>query len=179
MQTPLINVSQRSSLISPLVHLASCSESVCFTIVVGLSSDFVLHFSHAYCEPIGSTDRSTRTKHALINLGPSMLAAGVTTLAGAAIMLFTEIYFWKLFAFVLFFTIIQAMIGSFVVFLVLADCIGPSNPTFLVDWTVSKYAKHCKQKEPAPKVKSGSKELPSGSRPVDVEELNFQPCIDK
>ncbi|CAB9518411.1 dispatched homolog 1 [Seminavis robusta] len=108
-------------------------ESVCFTILIGLSADFVLHFSHAYCELPGDTDRHTRTKHALIHLGPSILAAGFTTLAGAAIMLFTVIYFWRLFAMVLFFTIIQATIGSFVVFLVFTDVMGPSNPTYLVD----------------------------------------------
>ena len=46
-------------------------------------------------------------------------------------MLFTIIYFFRIFALVLFFSIIQAVIGSFVVFLVFTDCVGPSNPTYL------------------------------------------------
>merc|ERR1712194_679995 len=74
-----------------------------------------------------------RTKHALIHLGPSVLAAGFTTLAGATVMLFTVIYFFRIFAMVLFFAIVQATVGSFVVFLVLTDCVGPSNPTYLFD----------------------------------------------
>eukprot|EP00980_Cylindrotheca_fusiformis_P017733 scaffold5570_cov78-Cylindrotheca_fusiformis.AAC.4 len=30
-------------------------------------------------------------------------------------------------------TIVQATIGSFIVFLTLTDCIGPAHPTYLVD----------------------------------------------
>lgn len=37
------------------------------------------------------------------------------------------------FAFVLFFAMIQATIGSFVIFLTLTDCIGPARPTYLAD----------------------------------------------
>lgn len=98
----------------------------------------MLHFSHAYCELPGETDRHTRTKHALTHLGPSILAAGFTTLIGAFMMLFAAIHFFRLFALVLFFTIVQATIGSFVFFLLLTDCIGPANPTYLVDSVISK-----------------------------------------
>ena len=73
-------------------------------------------------------------------MGPSILAAGFTTLAGAGVMLFAIIYFLHLFALVLFFTIVQATIGSFVVFLVLADCLGPANPTFALDYFTAKCA---------------------------------------
>ena len=41
--------------------------------------------------------------------------------------------FFRKFAFVLFFAIIQATIGSFVVFLAMTDCIGPSEPTSMAD----------------------------------------------
>lgn len=113
-------------------------ESICFTILIGLSADFVLHFSHAYCELPSDTDRHTRTRYALIHLGPSILAAGFTTLVGAFVMLFTYINFFRLFALVLFFTIVQATIGSFVFFLVLTECFGPSNPTYFVDCITEK-----------------------------------------
>jgi hypothetical protein len=113
----------------------------------------------------------------LISLGPSILAAGITTLAGASIMLFTEIYFWRLFAYVLFFSIIQAIIGSFVVFLVLTECIGPSHPTFLVDSILSKCDKHCQKKVTSPKVNVGPNESPSAARPVDLSEMNSQRSV--
>ena len=114
--------------------------------MIGLSADFVIHFSHAYTELSGSTDRAERTKYALVHLGPSILAAGFTTLTGAAIMLFAIVYFLHLFALVLFFTIVQATIGSFVVFLVLTDCMGPANPTYSVDYITAKiggFLKNC------------------------------------
>ena len=113
-------------------------ESICFTILIGVSVDFVIHFSHAYTEQPGQVSRHERTKYALIHMGPSILAAAFTTLASATIMLFTAILFFRLFATVMFFTMIQATVGSFVVFLTLTETLGPSNPTFLFDWVISK-----------------------------------------
>lgn len=111
-------------------------ESICFAILIGVSVDFVIHFCHAYSAKSGSVDRGERTKDALIRMGPSILAAAVTTVAAAIIMLFTIIDFFQKFAVILFMTMIQASIGSFVVFLTFTDCIGPSNPTYLVDRAV-------------------------------------------
>lgn len=108
-------------------------ESICFAILIGVSVDFVIHFCHAYSHSTGDLDRHQRTEDALIRMGPSILAAGVTTVAAAIIMLFTIISFFQKFALILFMTIIQATVGSFIVFLTLTDCIGPSNPTQLVD----------------------------------------------
>ncbi|CAB9514430.1 dispatched homolog 1 [Seminavis robusta] len=108
-------------------------ESICFAILIGVSVDFVIHFSHAYVALPGDVSRERRTKHALIDMGPSILAAAFTTLAGAMVMLFCVITFFTKFAMVLFFTIIQATIGSFVVFLTLTDCIGPREPTSTAD----------------------------------------------
>jgi hypothetical protein len=108
-------------------------ESICFAILIGVSVDFVIHLSHAYSTIPGEADRGRRTKYALIQMGPSILATAVTTILSAVIMLFTVITFFQKFALILFFTVIQASLGSFVIFLVLVDCIGPSNPTYLVD----------------------------------------------
>ena len=71
-------------------------------------------------------------------MGPSILAAFFTTIAAATIMLFTIITFFVKFAVILFFTVLQATVGSFIVFLVLADTFGPSHPTFVVDWISDK-----------------------------------------
>lgn len=71
-------------------------------------------------------------------MGPSILAAAFTTLAGATIMMFCVITFFTKFALCLFFTIIQSTLGSFVFFLTLTDCIGPTQPTYLVDKMISK-----------------------------------------
>jgi hypothetical protein len=113
-------------------------ESICFAILIGVSADFVIHFSHAYAALPGDVSREERTKHALIKMGPSILAAAFTTIASAIIMLFTVISFFQKFALILCFTVIQATIGSFIVFLTMTICIGPSQPTHLVDTLLAK-----------------------------------------
>jgi len=108
-------------------------ESICFAILIGVSVDFVVHFTHAYALLPGDTNRSIRTKYALIHMGPSILAAAVTTISSATIMLFTIVIFFQKFALILFLTVIQASVGSFIVFLTMADCVGPNEPTYLAD----------------------------------------------
>lgn len=116
-----------------LLPFYSSIESICVSILIGISCDFVIHFTHAYSSLKGDVDRHTRTKKTLIEMGPSILAASVTTLSAAAIMLFTTITFFVKFAVVLFFTIVQATVAAFVVFVVIADVCGPSQPTYLID----------------------------------------------
>ena len=108
-------------------------ESICFAILIGVSVDFVIHFSHSYTVLPGAADRSRRTKYALIKMGPSILATAVCTILSAIVMLWTVISFFQKFALILCFTVLQASVGAFVFFLVLADCVGPSNPTWLFD----------------------------------------------
>lgn len=114
-------------------------ESICFAILIGISVDFVIHFSHAYASIPGEASRESRTKYALIDMGPSILAAAFTTMAGAAIMLACVITFFTKFAMILFFTIVQSVLGSFVVFLTLTDCIGPIQPTYWADRIAEKF----------------------------------------
>jgi 5-methyltetrahydrofolate--homocysteine methyltransferase len=108
-------------------------EAICFAILIGVSVDFVIHFTHSYSSLPGNADRGRRTKYALIKMGPSILATTLTTTLSAVIMLFCVITFFEKFALILFFTVLQASAGSFIVFLTMVDCIGPSNPTYLVD----------------------------------------------
>ena len=108
-------------------------ESVCFAILVGISCDFVIHFGHAYNHLKGSVPRGTRTEYAVVHMGPSILAAAVTTFASAIVMLFCQVVFFTKFAMILLMTILHATVGSFVVYLVLSDLFGPAEPTKLVD----------------------------------------------
>jgi 5-methyltetrahydrofolate--homocysteine methyltransferase len=109
-------------------------ESICFAILIGVSVDFVIHFGHAYSMAAhGDADRGFRTRYALISMGPSILATALTTNLSAVIMFFTVITFFQKFAMILFLSVLQACIGSFFVFLTMADCIGPRNPTYFVD----------------------------------------------
>jgi hypothetical protein len=93
----------------------------------------VIHFGHAYIHLKGDVSRSLRTKHAVIHMGPSILAAAVTTFSAAIAMLFCQVTFFTKFALILLMTILHATIGSFVVYLVCTVTFGPSEPTKLVD----------------------------------------------
>ena len=113
-------------------------ESVCFAILVGISCDFIIHFGHAYIHHEGSVDRGTRTKFAVVHMGPSILAAAATTLAAALVMLACTISFFIKFATILLVTILHATIGSFIIYIVLNDLFGPSEPTKLIDSLIAK-----------------------------------------
>eukprot|EP00546_Thalassionema_frauenfeldii_P001802 CAMPEP_0178935532 /NCGR_PEP_ID=MMETSP0786-20121207/24609_1 /TAXON_ID=186022 /ORGANISM="Thalassionema frauenfeldii, Strain CCMP 1798" /LENGTH=1026 /DNA_ID=CAMNT_0020613713 /DNA_START=1680 /DNA_END=4760 /DNA_ORIENTATION=- len=102
-------------------------ESICLAILIGISCDFVIHLGHAYASPIGSVSSSERTKHALLVMGPSILASSFTTIAASVIMLFTIIQFFVQFAQILMFTMILATLASIVIFLTLTDCFGPTS----------------------------------------------------
>jgi len=117
-------------------------ESICFAILIGVSVDFVIHLAHAYTHLPGEADRGHRIKYALIKMGPSILATALTTILSATVMLFTVITFFQKFALILFFTIIQSTVGSFVVFGTMMDCIGPNKPTYFAD----KLVEMCRKK---------------------------------
>mmetsp|Transcript_3888 Transcript_3888/g.8675 ORF Transcript_3888/g.8675 Transcript_3888/m.8675 type:complete len:1195 (+) Transcript_3888:233-3817(+) len=108
-------------------------ESILFAILIGISCDFVIHFGHAYTMYPGSVDRHYRSQFALTHMGPSILAAAFTTFMAAVVMVFTEITFFQKFAVILFMTIVHSTLASFVVFIALCDCIGPSEPTKTYD----------------------------------------------
>jgi hypothetical protein len=124
---------QSSKILSEPIFLLSSLSAICFAILVGVSVDFVIHFSHAYATQPGHVDRGLRARHALVQMGPSILAAAFTTIFSAVVMLFCVITFFQKFSLVLCFGIIQSTVGAFVFFITLVDCIGPCEPTQLVD----------------------------------------------
>jgi len=118
-------------------------QSVCFAILIGISCDFVIHFGHAYNHLPGSRTKEERTKHALLHMGPSILAAAVTSMSSAIFMLFCRVTFFTQFAEMLLLTMTHAIIGSFVVYLVHTDTYGPDEPTKFVQSIVTKITLAC------------------------------------
>mmetsp|Transcript_10284 Transcript_10284/g.22249 ORF Transcript_10284/g.22249 Transcript_10284/m.22249 type:complete len:419 (+) Transcript_10284:1-1257(+) len=102
-------------------------EIVLFSLLIGIGCDFVLHFGHAYTLPPGVVSKEERTRRALMHMGPSVLGSAFTTMSTGIIMMFTTNLFSRKFALILAMTIIHSAIGSFIVFLALCDCIGPSS----------------------------------------------------
>ncbi len=113
-------------------------ESICFAILIGISCDFIIHFGHAYTHLPGTRSREERTKHSLIHMGPSILAAAATSISAALIMFFCRVRFFIQFAQMLVLTMSHSVIASFVVYFVLTDIIGPSKTSKYLDAICSK-----------------------------------------
>lgn len=129
-------------------------EAVCFAILVGISCDFVIHFGHAYNYLPGNTSKYERTQYAVTHMGPSILAAAFTTFAAAITMLFCQITFFNKFALILLMTILHATIASFVIYIVLTDCFGPSEPTKCFDGIFMKIKGLCSKDDESEKTGS-------------------------
>ena len=123
-----------------LVAVAACTvamgwelgflESICFGILIGLSCDFAIHMCHAYCDhdPAGDATRHERARGAVTHIGPPILSSALTTFATGVVLIFTQILFFQQFGVVLMLTMVLAMGGTFVVFIVLVDTVGPARP---------------------------------------------------
>ena len=108
-------------------------ECICFSILIGISCDFIIHFGYAYKHFEGNVDRRLRARFAVVDMGPSILAAASTTVAAACVMLFCSTPFFTKFATILLVTILYATIGSFIFYIVIVDLFGPAEPTKLFD----------------------------------------------
>jgi len=113
-------------------------ESILFAILVGLGSDFILHFAHAYSMIPGKVNKRVRMKHAILHMGPSVLGSAATTMSTAIIMLFCEVASLEKFATMMIMTMVHSLIGSFVIFSVLCSCFGPAEPTKRLDSIMKK-----------------------------------------
>lgn len=102
------------------------------------SCDFVIHLGHAYNRLPGSRPKEERTKHALLHMGPSILAAATTSMSSAIFMLFCHVTFFIQFAEMLLLTMAHAVIGSCLIYLVQTDTFGPDEPTRFVRSIVAK-----------------------------------------
>lgn len=103
-------------------------------------------------------------------MGPSILAAAFTTISAAVVMMFTTILFFQRFAVILFYSLLMGLGGSMIVFLVLTDTFGPSQPTYCMDGFFN-YVRGCctKQMDEDAAAKSGKQ------RPQDSEDTAEKP----
>ncbi|EDQ89828.1 dispatched-like protein [Monosiga brevicollis MX1] len=87
-------------------------ESICLTILVGLSVDYVIHLGVAYQESKAST-RFGRMRDALVVMGISVFSASVTTLLAAIVLTATTIIFFFKFGLFIMLTILASTLWSF------------------------------------------------------------------
>lgn len=67
-------------------------------------------------------------------MGPSILAAAITTAAAAIVMSFAKIVFFRKFSTILLYSIVMGLFGSMSVLLALTDVFGPAEPTAFADY---------------------------------------------
>ena len=93
-------------------------ESICFSVPIGLSVDFVIHFAHAFSHapPAEAKDGDGRARHSLRTMSKAILSAGFTTAAASVMLMVCEIVFYTKFGLVLLVTMAYSLVASFVFF---------------------------------------------------------------
>jgi predicted RND superfamily exporter protein len=152
-----------ATLIAALVWMGwemSMLESICLTILVGLSVDYTIHLANAWVNSKDET-RLKKTQHMLGEIGISVFAASITTfLSAVALFACTVLFFFKFGVFIAL-TIVISMVYAFLLFSALVAVVGPlSNEP---DWT---RMYRCVSGAPAPVADNGSQVSDTVSNPA-------------
>jgi protein dispatched 1 len=86
-------------------------EAIAGLIVVGLSMDYSIHFAHVYGEgrALGMQSRAGRVKHSMTDMGPTIVAGFLTTVAaGISLMLFSVSPFFERMGIAIFCTVVAS-----------------------------------------------------------------------
>ena len=102
------------------------SESVSVVIMVGFSTDYVVHFAASYVE-CEEEDRNGRIRHALHTMGISIVSGAVTTCASGAFLLFPEFKFFEKFGILIMSIIALSLVYSMTFFIALLAVFGPER----------------------------------------------------
>jgi hypothetical protein len=102
-------------------------ESMDIAILIGISCDFVVHFSHSYCvcPRDGQQERMT---HSLYTMGISVTAAAVTTFLASAVLSLCTLTFFDKFGSFLCVTMLASLFLSIGFFQALLASFGPAKP---------------------------------------------------
>ena len=109
-------------------------EGICFTILIGLSVDFVIHIGVAYHEVAEEFNRvgaeATRTdctREAVAQLGFPIISAAFTTLISAIILFFAQITFFNKFGLIVMLSMVIAVLTTFLLYVPILDALGPQG----------------------------------------------------
>ena len=75
----------------------SAIESICLTILVGLSVDYTIHLANSWRESVGLKDREKRLQATLLEIGISVFSASITTFLACIPLFFCYILFFQKF----------------------------------------------------------------------------------
>ena len=95
-------------------------------LLVGLAVDYCVHMAEGYSRSV-HTDRKSRVRDALEEVGISVLSGACTSLGASFFLLFATILFFTQFGIFMFCTIALSMLYSLGFFVTLLGLIGPQN----------------------------------------------------
>lgn len=101
-------------------------QSICLTILVGLSVDYVVHLANCYMEA-PFPDRVNRTKSALGEMGITVLGGAITSLGASAMLFACYLVFFKTFGSFMFFTITFSIVWAMGFFMAVMATFGPEG----------------------------------------------------
>mmetsp|Transcript_21990 Transcript_21990/g.36677 ORF Transcript_21990/g.36677 Transcript_21990/m.36677 type:complete len:288 (+) Transcript_21990:133-996(+) len=107
-------------------------ESVCMTILVGLSVDYVVHMAHAYTVS-QEDDNQSRIKHAMRSMAMGVTCGALTTILGSCFLINCVILFFSRFGTFIVFTLSAAYLHALLVFPAALAICGPTT-THTNDW---------------------------------------------
>jgi hypothetical protein len=102
-------------------------ESISITVLVGLSVDYVVHYAKSYNDSPRNWTPYQRMRHALTEMGISILSGAVTSVGAALILLLTVIQFFVKFGFFLLSTILLSIVFATFFFSALCMAFGPTG----------------------------------------------------
>ncbi|KAJ3449434.1 sterol-sensing domain [Anaeramoeba flamelloides] len=121
-------------------------ESICLTIIVGISVDYIVHFCHAY-NIADEDNRYKKMRLASTHLGISVVSAAITTLSSAFVLFFTIVLFFSRFGVYIWMTIASSVLWSFVFFFAILAVIGPTKNVGKISFIYRKYFRRNKKKK--------------------------------
>lgn len=124
--------------ILPIINWSLGENECIFLIaVVGLSVDYSVHLLIVYNNS-ANTDRESRSRHALGEMGISVLNSAITTVLAAAILLLCNFWFFIQFGFFIFFVIGLSIVMSITFLIPLLLTIGAEGSTGDIPWLKKK-----------------------------------------
>ena len=107
-------------------------EGICFSILIGLSVDFIIHIGHGYVSAMHASasevlSRAECAREALAKMGFPVLSAGCTTLMSAIVLFFCQITFFNKFGTIVMLSMLFSTVITFMLFVPLLDASGPQG----------------------------------------------------
>lgn len=102
----------------------SVLESICLTVLVGLSVDYTIHLANAWQTASTFTDRLQRLRATVLEIGISVLAASMTTFLACLPLFATIVVFFYKFGVFIALTVVWSTLAAFGLFLTLMAMYG-------------------------------------------------------